>query len=75
VWAARGRGTIAGMKYKVLGFVVWQGTRWYVRRRVSSLLPSRKVAAAVIVGTTVVAAATFASVRYGNDSSATGKTG
>ncbi len=60
VWAARGRGTIASMKYKVLGFVVWQGTRWYVRRRVSSLLPSRRVASAVLVAGTVSAIAVAA---------------
>jgi len=48
------------MKYKVLGFVVWQGTRWYVRRRVSSLLPSRRVASAVLVAGAVSAIAVAA---------------
>jgi hypothetical protein len=25
------------MGYKILGFAVWQGTKWYVRRRMSGL--------------------------------------
>ena len=33
------------MGYKMLGFVVWQGAQWYVRRRVSRLVPSRGAAA------------------------------
>ena len=49
------------MRYKILGFAVWQGARWYVRRRVSNLVPSRRVitAAAVVglVGALAVAAA------------------
>jgi hypothetical protein len=61
------------MRYKILGYVVWQGARWYARKRINRLVPSRKVAAAVLVGTSVVAAATFASIRYGNDGS-TGST-
>ena len=27
-------GSIGPMRYKILGFVVWQGARWYVRRRI-----------------------------------------
>ncbi len=27
------------MGYKVLGFVVWQGGKWYVRRRFSGTAP------------------------------------
>jgi hypothetical protein len=34
------------MGYKVLGFLVWQGGKWYVRRRVSG--PRAKLAAAGI---------------------------
>jgi hypothetical protein len=30
------------MGYKVLGFAVWQGTKWYLRRRVGG--PKSKVA-------------------------------
>ena len=29
----------------MLGFVVWHGAQWYVRRRVSRLVPSRGTAA------------------------------
>jgi hypothetical protein len=40
------------MGYKLLGFVVWQGGKWYVRRRVSGV--ARKAAlgglAAIVVG-------------------------
>jgi hypothetical protein len=32
------------MGYKILGFLVWQGGKWYVRRRVS--VPRAKLAAA-----------------------------
>ena len=54
------------MGYKMLGFVVWQGARWYARRRVSQMLPSRRVAtAALVVGAvaTVAAATAVASKR------------
>jgi len=46
------------MAYKMLGFVVWHGARWYVRRRASNLVPSRRTvsAAAVVVGVVSVAA-------------------
>jgi hypothetical protein len=40
------------MAYKLLGFVVWKGTRWYVNRRaraVGHLLPSRRVGGALVV--------------------------
>jgi hypothetical protein len=37
------------MRYKALGFVVWQGARWYVRRRYARLVPSRRVVAATAV--------------------------
>jgi hypothetical protein len=41
------------MGYKVLGFLVWQGGKWYVRRRVSGLhakLAVAGVSAAVVAG-------------------------
>jgi hypothetical protein len=45
------------MRYKLLGFAVWQGARWYVRRRISRLIPSRRVATgALVVGVVSVAA-------------------
>jgi len=31
--------------YKILGFVVWKGAKWYVKRR----LPDRRVIAAGVV--------------------------
>ena len=37
------------MRYKVLGFAVWHGARWYVRRRISRLVPSRRVTMGMIV--------------------------
>jgi|GEM_PF-1222790 len=42
-------GSIAGMRYKLLGFAVWKGARWYLNRRISSLMPSRKVTSMLIV--------------------------
>ena len=36
------------MGYKLLGFVVWQGGRWYVRRRFP-LLRNRRLVAGVAV--------------------------
>jgi hypothetical protein len=38
--------------YKALGWVVWHGAKWYLRRRYGRLIPSRQVAA----GTAVAAA-------------------
>jgi hypothetical protein len=35
------------MGYKLLGYVVWQGGKWYVRRRLPSALPKGAVAAGV----------------------------
>jgi hypothetical protein len=45
------------MGYKILGFVVWQGARWYARRRVSQMLPSRRVATAAFVVSAVATVA------------------
>ena len=45
--------------YKILGYAVWQGGKWYVRRNYGKFLPSRRVAA-IAVG--VVAAATVGGV-------------
>ena len=46
------------MGYKMLGFVVWHGAQWYVRRRLSRLVPSRGAAATaglVVAGVGVAA--------------------
>jgi hypothetical protein len=37
---------MSGTRYKVLGFAVWQGGKWYLRRR----LPSRRTLALSAVG-------------------------
>lgn len=43
-----------GNGYRLLGYFVWQGGKWYLRRR----LPSpRRLAAAVAVGAVAVAVA------------------
>jgi hypothetical protein len=44
------------MAYKVLGFLVWQGGKWYVRRRISgpgAKLAVAGVSAAVLAGVVV----------------------
>jgi hypothetical protein len=44
------------MKYKVLGFAVWNGARWYLRRRyggTSRKLLAGGIVAAVVAGTAV----------------------
>jgi hypothetical protein len=51
------------MAYKMLGFVVWQGARWYARRRVARMLPSRRVASAVLVASAVATIAVVAARR------------
>ena len=41
------------MGYKLLGFAVWQGSKWYVRRRMSGLgakVAVAGVSAAVVAG-------------------------
>jgi hypothetical protein len=52
------------MKYKVLGFAVWNGARWYLRRRYGDR--SRKVLAAGIVA--AVAAGAAVAQRRASDS-------
>jgi hypothetical protein len=39
--------------YEILGFTVWHGGKWYVRRRYGSLLPSRRTLAAGLIATVV----------------------
>jgi hypothetical protein len=51
------------MGYKMLGFVVWQGARWYARRRVSQMMPSRRVATAALVATAVATMAAVAATK------------
>lgn len=51
------------MGYKVLGFVVWQGARWYARRRVAQVLPSRRVATAALVASAIATVAVVAATK------------
>jgi hypothetical protein len=46
------------MRYKLLGFAVWQGGKWYARKRYGRFVPSRRVASAgaVVLGVGVFAA-------------------
>jgi hypothetical protein len=37
------------MRYKILGFAVWHGAKWYLRRRLG-VFGSRKALAAGVVG-------------------------
>ncbi|HEV3229072.1 MAG TPA: hypothetical protein VGY97_06330 [Solirubrobacteraceae bacterium] len=41
--------------YEVLGRVVWRVAKWYLRRTYGHLIPSRRVAAAILVVLGVVA--------------------
>ena len=36
--------------YEILGFTVWHGAKWYLRRRIDAMLPSRRVVAVGVVG-------------------------
>lgn len=56
-------GKLRAMGYKMLGFVVWHGAQWYVRRRVRNLIPSRRVASAAIVVSAVSIGAIVAARR------------
>lgn len=49
--------------YKVLGFVVWNGAKWYVKRRTREVLPSRRVAAAGLVAGAVAVIAVASAKR------------
>jgi hypothetical protein len=51
------------MGYKILGFAVWQGARWYARRRVSQMIPSRRIATAALVASAVATIAVVAARR------------
>jgi len=48
------------MRYKVLGFAVWHGARWYARRRISRMLPSRRIATSMLVAGAIGAVALVA---------------
>jgi hypothetical protein len=41
------------MGYRLLGMAVWKGAKWFLRRRYGQYVPSRRVLAAVAVGTAI----------------------
>jgi hypothetical protein len=53
------------MGYKLLGWAVWNGARWYLRHRFAGKLPSRRVVAAGALGVAVAAAVVVARERSG----------
>jgi hypothetical protein len=52
-------------RYKMLGYVVWHGGRWYLRRRYRQRLPSRRRLAGAALGALVAAAALALIARRG----------
>jgi hypothetical protein len=45
-------GSLAHMGYKILGFAVWQGGKWYLKHRAGGL--KRKAAFAALAGVVVI---------------------
>ena len=54
------------MGYRLLGFTVWKGAKWFLRRRYGHLVPPRKVTAGVLVAVVV---AGLAAVQWRGSSS------
>jgi hypothetical protein len=61
-------GSIAAMGYKILGYVVWQGGKWYVRRRYPDA-PRKLAMGGVAALLLAVGAAVFAVRQNGADGS------
>ena len=55
------------MGYKLLGYVVWQVARRYLRKRYGSLIPSRRVLTGALV-VSVVGGLAVAAAHRGSDS-------
>jgi hypothetical protein len=55
-------GSFFSMGYKVLGYMVWQGTKWYVRRRAPGTPPKAALAAGV-AGVALAGGVLFAAQR------------
>jgi hypothetical protein len=51
-----------GNGYKLIGFLVWRGGKWYVRRRLPS---TRAIAACALAGLSVLLAGTLIARRAG----------
>ena len=47
---------MSGNGYKLLGYVVWRGGKWYLRRRLPSARKVALAAGAVLTGTVVAVA-------------------
>jgi hypothetical protein len=45
---------VSGTRYRILGYVVWHGGKWYLRRRLPS---ARTLALSVLTAVTVLSAA------------------
>jgi hypothetical protein len=59
------------MGYKILGYGVWQGVKWYLQGRVpgaSRKLPSRNLAIVGLATAVIAGAAAFAQRRAGDRS-------
>lgn len=54
------------MGYKVLGYAVWKGAKWYVGRRYGHLVPSRRVALAGLAAVTLAGVGAVAVARSGD---------
>jgi hypothetical protein len=53
------------MAYKVLGYAVWNGAKWYVGRRYGHLVPSRRVAVAGLAAVALAGIGAVAIARSG----------
>ncbi|HEX4363484.1 MAG TPA: hypothetical protein VHZ75_02975 [Solirubrobacteraceae bacterium] len=54
------------MGYKMLGFVVWHGARWYARRRVTQAMPSRRTVSIGALAVGLVGAGAVVAARRGD---------
>jgi hypothetical protein len=53
--------------YKILGYVVWNGGKWYLGRRYGHLVPSRRVALAAVAAVGLAAVGLTVAARSGQD--------
>lgn len=51
--------------YKLLGYAVWHGGRWYLRRRYLSKLPSRRLAGGLLLAILLTLGGIIAITRRG----------
>jgi hypothetical protein len=52
--------------YQIVGYVTWNGGKFYLRRRYGHLIPSRRVVAAGLVVGTVAGIAAVEASRHSN---------